>query len=333
MNRCLSRKHVIGTLGALGIAGPALPSGAADTYSMRLSVSVPPNSLEATAALRFASTVGRRSNGALKVEVFANGQLATQQETPEALATGVIDFAIQGTAFWTQLFPQYQVFDAPFLFKNLAAGVRVFDGPVGAELFALLEPKGIICLGWGTGGFRVLETTSKAVVAPDDLKGLRIRIQNGAVFVATFQALGAIPVTIDLSELYMALQQHVVDGQDLPIAAFVSAKYYTVVKHVALSNHVLAVEPLFGSKRKIEALPAALQKIIREEGKAVAPFMRALAEQQSLAAVRFLKQNGIGVTEIQYSVFRKAVDPVYALIQSKLGGDLLDRVSRAANAA
>src|SRR5262249_2735352 len=154
------------------------------------------------------------------------------------------------------LIPQFQVLDMPFLFKNMPAAQRVLDGAIGDELFAQLPGKGMIGLGWGTDGFRALETTSKPISAVDDMKGLRIRIQGGPVFVATYQALGAIPITIDLHETYLALQQHTVDAVDLALGGFTSAKFYTVARHVAISNHVLVVNPILGSRRRIEALPA-----------------------------------------------------------------------------
>ena len=299
---------------------------------MRMSVAVPISDAKAIIAVRFAAAVARRSNGQLKIEVYPSGQLASEQESLEGLTTGTVDLTIQATALMSQLFPQYQVLDAPFLFKNLGVASRILHGPIGEELFALLESRGILGLGWGSDGFRELETTSKAIAVPDDMRGLRMRVQNGAVYPAMFQALGAIPVVIDVSEAFVALTQHTVDGIDLGLGSFTTRKMYTVVKHVALSNHVLAVNPLLGSKRKIDALPPALQNILKEEAKRAAVAMQSLSTQQEGATVDLLKQNGVAFSEIQFALFRKAMDPVYALIQSKLGGNLLERVVRTANA-
>jgi tripartite ATP-independent transporter DctP family solute receptor len=329
----LTRRRFTAALGAsTASAGWPMVSLGADGYTLRMSLSSPKGDLHVDVGLRFAAAVARRSNGQLKVEVYPSGQLVGQQEAPDALASGVIDFTIQLTTFLTQLFPQYQVFDTPFIFKTPQAAYRIFDGPIGAELFGLLETKGMLGLGWVINGFREIETTSKPVVAPADMKGLRIRIPSGAVYVATFQALGAIPVTLDLNELYTGLTQRTVDGQDIPLSAFAASKFYPITRHVAMSNHILAVEAIIGSKRKIEALPAPLQKIVKEEAHAAAPYFRSTALQQGVDAVDFLKKNGVVFTEVEYAAFRRAMDPVYAMIQSKLGGDLLERVSRTANA-
>ena len=330
MHRRLSRTSFFGALGVLGVPfWVPSPCTAADTFTLRLSISDPISSLLGVAASRFASAVNRRANGQLKIDVYPNGQLATQQGTVDALATGVIDFSMQSTTYLVPRFPRYEIFNMPFLFKDLAAGYRVLDGPIGDEFFAELESQGILGLAWGAGGFRQIET-HRPVVVPDDLKGLRIRIQPGTVFVATFQALGAIPLVIDLSELYTALSQHAVDSLDVPLTSYTSGKFYTLVKHVAMSNHILAVEPLLGSKRKIEALPAPLQNIIKTEAKAYGPLLRSLTLQQIAEDIQILRPSGVTFTEIQYPAFRKAVDPVYGMLQSKLGGNVIERISRAA---
>jgi TRAP-type transport system periplasmic protein len=299
---------------------------------MRLGVSSASNSVQTLTALHLAAAINRRSNGQLKIEVYPSLQLATEQETVQGLTTGVIDLALQSTGFLVQLVPQYQVLSMPFLFKNFASAFRVLDGPIGDQLFADLDAKGILGLSWGTPGFKELETTTKAIVVPEDMKGLRFRIQAGAVYVATYQALGAIPLTIDLSEAFTALSQRTIDGIDTNLDTFTTSKYYTLVKHVAISNHIFAVDALMASKRKTEALPAPLQKVLKEEGKAVVPFWRSLTAKQIAEDIQFLKKNGIAFTEIDYPAFRKAMAPVYAGVQARLGGDLLDRISRAASA-
>ena len=330
-----SRRYFLGALGASGISAgvPSIQgSAAADTYTLRLSLSEAGTSILGRTALHFAASVESRAKGQLKIEVYPLGQLAQQQESIGALATGVIDFALTTTAYLEPLLPQFQVFAAPFLFKDPAVAFQVLNGPIGAELFAQLEPKGIIGLGWGIGGFKQLQTVSKPIVVPDDMKGLRIRSVVGAVYAATYQSLGAIPVTIDLSEVFTALQQHTIDGMDLLVNAFTSGKYYTVCKHVAMLNHLVNAEPLLGSKRKIEALPPSLQRVLKESGREAMSTWRAAANTQLAADIGLLKTNGVGFSEIQYPAFRKAVEPVYALLQSRLGGDLLDRIRRAANA-
>jgi TRAP-type transport system periplasmic protein len=328
----LSRGRFLGVLGNL-----AVPTGipmvcraaGAGAYTLRLN-----NGLAATSALgitasRFAAAVARRSNGQLQIEVYPNYQLAKESETIEALTSGVIDFVTIASSVVVPLVPRLQIFAMPFLFKDVAAGFRVLDGPVGTDLSAELASKGILALGWGASGMREFGTTTKSVLVPDDLKGLRVRVQTGAIYIAMFQALGAIPVVIDSSEAFIAVSQHTVDAVDYALVSLVSGKYYTVIKHVAMLNQMFSPTGLFASKRKIDALPLPLQKIIKEEAKAAVPTWRSLSAREALDNVETLKKNDVLFTEPQYQAFRKAMDPVYAVFRSQPGGDLLDRVGRA----
>ena len=329
------RKCFLGTLcaAALPLAHPwAGRADAAETYTMRLSHADDATSTVGVSTLRFSAAVERRSNGQLKIEVYPNGQLAKERESVDGLTTGAIDFVTNGATWLESLFPRYQVLELPFLFKDLATAERVLDGPIGNDFFVELESKGIIGLGWGYNGFQQMETVSKAIVVPEDMKGQRIRVQNSAVYVAMAQALGAIPVPLDVSEIFTGLAQHTVDGTAVGLDNFTTHKWYTIAKHVAMTNHLLSINPLLGSKRKVEALPPNLQKIVKEEGKAVISFWRSLAAPRLAESIKFLKQNGVAFTDVQYPAFRKAMDPVYVTVQSKLGSDLIERVTRAANA-
>jgi TRAP-type transport system periplasmic protein len=332
-NRRLSRKLLFGILGGLGVSTSrllAVKPASAEVYTFRMGVTKPVTSAAGIAALRFASAVNRRSNGQLKIDVYPNGQLANDQATVDGLMTGVVDLAMHATSFLTPFIPQYQVFDLPFLFKDSATTYRVVDGPIGEEFFAPLESKGIVGLSWGVGSFKELETTSNTVSAPADVKGLRIRILNSAVYVATYQSLGAIPIVIDPAEAMLALSQHTIDGADFSLDVFNSGQFYSVLKHIAMTNHFLSLTPLIGNKRKIDALPAALRTVLKEEVKNVVPFWRSLTNRQNSDAVQTLKANGVTFTEVQYPAFRKAVEPVYALAQSRIGAAVIERIVRAA---
>ena len=309
---------------------PLAAGAAAESYTFRMNITEGAASVVGTISQHFCTAVKRRTNGQLQIELYPNLQLAKEQATIDALATGTIDLAIVSAAFLVPLAPRYQIFTVPFLFKDFATGIRVLDGPIGTEFFGEIESKGIVGLGWGSSGFKEFETTSRPIVVPEDMKGLRMRTVAGAVYVAMYQALGAIPITIDSSEVLVAITNRTVEGMDINLDSMATGKYYGVVKHVALSHHVLSVLPLMGSKRKFDGLPAPLQKILREEARAAMLAWRTAINQQISVTIAFLKSNGVAFTDIQYPAFRKAVDTVYAQLQSRLGGDTLERVIRAA---
>jgi TRAP-type transport system periplasmic protein len=324
----------VGALAAIGAAAASVSrASAADSYTFRMSTSASATTPWTVAATRLAAAVGRRSNGRLKIEVYPNAQLANQHDSIVGLTTGLVDLTIQASVFSEPEFPQLQVLSLPFMFKDIAAAYRVLDGPIGGEFAAAFATKGILGFGWGSSGVRELETVSKPVRSPEDMRGLRFRIQGGAVNVAMAQALGSIPVTIDVAEVYTSLMQHTIDAVDSSPDGVMDQKSYMALKYLALTHHLPVVQPILGSKSKIDALPADLQQILREEAKAVIPPWRAAAVRAGADAMEALKGKGMILTEIDYPAFRKAMDPVYTGLQSRLGGDLVQRVSRAANAA
>jgi TRAP-type transport system periplasmic protein len=333
-DRRRTRRRFLGALAALGAAaGPSLrKAAAADSFTLRINIPNAPNGVHDLTARHIAAAVERRSNGQLKIEVYPNGTLVSQAGAVSAVQTGVVDLAMAENVLFTPVVPQFAVLSLPFLYSDFAGGYRFLDGPVGQDLLAQLDAKGIIGLAWGTQDFRNVETTTKAVVTPDDMKGLRIRTGGGPVFIAMYEALGAIPVVIDFTEVYTALSQHTVDGLDIGLATVALGKYSVVVKHAAMTNHTLNLSVLAGSKRKIEAMPVALQQILKEECKAAAPYQRSIALQQTNDAIQTLKKEGMAFTDIQYPAFRKAMDPVYAQLRSKLGAEFMDRVARATSA-
>jgi tripartite ATP-independent transporter DctP family solute receptor len=237
----LRRSFVAASLGAA--VSRAVAARAADQFTMRLNVTEAATSVFGVCALHYAAAVGRRTNGQIKIEVYPNGQIARDADAIDMLSNGVVELAIQPAARFVQRSPRWAVWDMPFLVRNLAAGFRVLDGPIGNDFFNELEGMGVVGLTWGTGGFKELETTTKAVTVPDDMKGLRIRAP-GAVYVATYKALGAIPVTIDFAEVYVALQQRSVDGLDVNLDSIATGKFYNVIKHVAMTNHVFSINML-----------------------------------------------------------------------------------------
>ena len=314
-------------------AGSARRAGAADSFVLRLSLPTPPGTSWNVASDQLAANVLRKSKGRLKIEIYPNGALAGQQESVNGLLTGLVDLTFQSNGVFERLFPQVEVLELPFLFRDVAAAVRVIDGPVGQQFNSDFLAKGLIPFFWSYAAFREFETTTKAVRTVDDMKGLRCRIAGGTVNTAMYQALGAIPVSVDYTEIFTALSQHTLDGMDVSPDALLTGKFYTVIQHIALTHQVFSYHPMVGSKAKIESLPPDLQTLLKTEMTAMAPTFRSSATKFNSDALNELKTHGVTFTEIDYASFRKAMDPVYTLVQQKLGADLVQRVTRAAGAA
>ena len=303
---------------------------AADSYTLRMSMPTASDAAWNVSAGHWAAAVARRSNGRLNIEIYPSSQLANQQESVRGLTTGLVDLTFQPSANFEVFVPELQVLQLPFLAKNAQAGFRVVDGPIGDYFFSALAAKGILGLFWSTAGFRQFETATKVLRAPDDMRGLRFRIQGGSVSVAMYQAVGAVPVTMDFNEVYVGLTQHTIDGLDTSPDGILSQKLYGAIGHMAMSNHTMPYFPIAASKGKIESLPSDLQRILIGEATAIKPSWRAATLKASSDAVDALKAKGVTVNEVDYLAFRKAMDPVYASIQQRFGADLVQRVLKSA---
>jgi TRAP-type transport system periplasmic protein len=329
-----SRRGFLAGAGAVGIVSTARTASSADEpYTLRLSLPLGPASVMYNVLTRWVANIANRSHGRLKIEIYPNSELAKEQASIQGLKTGTVDLTIQSATIVSALVPRVRVLDLPFLFRNVNAVYRVVDSSIGNELFAEMLSQGIVGLLWTPTGFRQVETVSKTISKPDDMKGLRIRIQPGPLYVAVMQALGAIPVTIDFSEAYVALTQRTVDGLDTTLDAIVDGKFYEVVKHVAMTNHIFTNATLLASKQKLDSLPRELQNLIKDEARALLLYWRSQYDRKVVENIDILKNKGAAFSDIDYPSFRKAMEPVYTSYEAQLGKDWIDRVSRIANTA
>lgn len=325
----ISRKQFI--RGAAGIGLLSTPfifrSGArgAAPLTLKLASIDTPQSPNQTICDKFAELVAQKSNGGMKIQTYAVGQLGTLQNIVSGVQTGVIDFTTMTAGFLESYYPHMQLVDLPFLFRDAGTAETLLDGPIGQKLFAEMPAKGMMGLAWGTYGWREVETIDRRVREPADLKGMKIRVQPGPVFSATFAAVGAIPVFLDITELYIGLSQRTVSGYELPLGATLASKLYEVSKFIGLTNHVYNAMPLIASQDRFDALDKTQQAVIRESAAELLPWWRKLIVQTSADAADKLKAAGQTIDETDYAAFHKEMLPVYAKFRDNIGGDLLDQ--------
>lgn len=276
--------------------------------------------------LRFADNVKKKTKGAVEVQVYGTGELGSQLNILTGLQTGIIDLCAHTSGFIDTLFPQFQVLDLPFLFPDLTSAEKVLDGPVGTQLANLMPSKGIYALTYGYWGWRVTSTIDRKVPEPKDMKGLKIRVQPGPIFSATFRELGANPIAIDFSEIYLALSQRTIEAIETPIISLPAAKHYEVVKVINLTNHVYNAGVLMVSKRKFDSLPANLQADLRAAATEMQPDWRKSMVEKTTETTAFLKGNGLTFVDVDRPAYRKATQGVYKDFRSIIGADLFDKV-------
>ena len=276
--------------------------------------------------VRFADNVKKKTNGAIEVQVYGTGELGSQLNILTGLQTGIIDLCAHTSGFIDTLIPQFQVTDLPFLFPDLNSAEKVLDGPLGKQLADLMPAKGIYALTYGHWGWRVTSTIDRKVPEPKDMQGLKIRVQPGPIFAAMYRALGANPIAIDFSEIYLALSQRTIEAIETPIISLPAAKHYEVVKVVNLTNHVYNAGVLMVSKRRFDSLPPNLQASLREAAVELTPDWRKSMVEKTTETSEFLKQKGLNILEVDRAAYRQQTHSVYNEFRSIIGPDLFDSV-------
>src|SRR3984893_18405931 len=321
----ITRKQFLASAAGLAVAMPTIwrPGRTYAQGSVTLKLGHPHTPLHPTQAMatRFSEMVAAKTGGAIRIQVFSGNQLGSEVNIVSGMQTGIVDMAFHTTGFLESFFPRIQVLDLPFLFRDAKTAETLLDGPIGQGLLGDMPTKGIYGFVWGHYGWRETETASQPVREPSDLKGLKIRIQPGAVFAASFRACGAIPVVMDLSEVYIRISQKTVGGVALPFLAIVSSKIYEVTKFAGLTNHVYNAGALMASKVKFDRLEAAHQKAIRET-----------VAQKTEEGRAFCAQKGMQIDDTNFAAFHATMTPVYDEFRDKIGADLVSQVMKAVEA-
>jgi tripartite ATP-independent transporter DctP family solute receptor len=332
----LNRRTMLKTAALGAVAAPYVArEGFAQTpaHTLKLTFADTRNHPLYEVLLRYADNVKKKTNGAIEVKVYATGELGSQLNILTGLQTGIIDLCAHTSGYIDTLVPQFQVMDLPFLFPDLASAEKVLDGPIGKQLSDLLTPKGIYGLSYGYWGWRVTSTINRKVPKPEDMKGIKIRVQPGPIFAATFRTLGANPIAIDYSEIYLALSQHTIEAIETPIIALPSAKHYEVVNTINLTNHVYNAGVMMVSKRKFDSLPKNLQDDLRTTSQELTGDWRKTMVAKTAETSTFLKGKGLTINEVDRDAYRKATAGVYKDFRNVIGGDLVDAVMKQVGSA
>ncbi|MFA6507023.1 MAG: sialic acid TRAP transporter substrate-binding protein SiaP [Treponemataceae bacterium] len=270
--------------------------------------------------------VSEKTGGKFTITEFPAGQLGSEKDLSDGLVNGVLEMAIIGPGEIGKRYKPVLIFDGPFIFRDFSHAEKVLSGDIGKELWGGLEKQtGLMNLTTLYYGTRYV-TSKKAIKTPEDMKGMKLRAPDMPLSVANAKAMGANPTPMALAEVYLALQQNVVDGQENPIPTIYTQKFYEVQSHISLTGHVLQLTPVFISKKKFDALPAAYQKALLESIAAVAPTInKAVADAES-KWLGEMKAKGMQVVQPDVEAFRVATQPVIKQFEGQWGAGLYERI-------
>lgn len=283
----------------------------------------------------FAAYVKEKTNGAIEIKTFPFGQLGTEASLADQVQSGTLEIASITSAILSNYVPQLAVLDLPFVYPDRKTAYAVLDdAEVQAKIFGYLPDKGFIGIGWTENEFRDITNTQRDIRKPEDLKGLKIRVMESPIYIDTFEQLGASAIGLPFPQLYNALQNKTVDGQENPLLTSIMIKATEVTKHVTKTGHILTeclivVSPDFWKK-----LTPEQQQIMRDAAKLCIKTNREMNAQlmqnlpgMNMSVEEYCKKNEVKLIELtteERDAFKKAMTKVWDKYRPKIGPDLFD---------
>jgi TRAP-type transport system periplasmic protein len=287
-------------------------AGMAQAQAVKLSLGhgAAPDNPRHIASLKFAEVVKAKTNGQVEVTVSPSGQLGNDPAQITAVRSGALDITANSQGAFANVVPEYAAFGMPFIFADLPSAWKLLDGPLGKELADKTAEKGMVVLGYWDNGIRHMSNSKRPLNTPEDMKGLKMRTPPDAVTTDIMQAVGAQAQQIAFTELYVALQQGVVDGQENPLMNISSAKLYEVNKFISLTGHKYEMTPFVMNKRSYDGLSDAHKKAVMEAAAEATKLQRTLSQESDTKLLAELRSKGAIINTANKAAFEKATDPV-----------------------
>ena len=288
------------------------------------------------ALLKFEELVEERSGGDFDVQIFPSSQMGPDREMIEGVQTGVLEMAVSPSSFFAGWDPAFAVIELPYMYPSKEVALDVLNGDAGDEMLARLENQGLVGLGWMENGLRHITNNVRPIKTPEDLQGIKLRTMKVPAHVDTFKALGANPTPMNFGEVYSALQQGVIDGQENPVALIDSQRFYEVQKHVSLTGHVFTVYIPVVGEWFWSGLTEDQQSLLREAMTDAAAYQQELVNAEEAGQLQKIRDAGGNVVELDAAarqVFSDQTQEVRATYREEVGAEVFDGWTAAVAAA
>lgn len=313
------------------IEGDVVSDG--DSYEIRFGIGLAEDSAQALSVDYFGDILDQRSDGRIEVNLFPNSQVGDDLQMMNALQSGSLEMTYPSTSPATSFVPELKLFDLPFLFPTPEDADTLLDGEIGTEMLESFEGSGIIGLAWAENGYRQLTNSRRAVSTPEDVQGLGLRVMENPIQVSIWETLGANPTSMAFGEVFSALEQGVVDGQENPWSTILTSRFYEVQDYASETRHVYTPFMILIGEDYYNGLSDADQKLIKEAAVQAGEYQRVISREYSDYAVEELANQGMEITELsdeERAAFQEAVQPVYDQYREEIGADLVDQAQEQA---
>ncbi len=275
----------------------------------------------------FCEEVEKNTQARYKCQQFPSSALGGEREQIEAVQLGTQDIVNTSTGPVGNFVPEVKIVDIPFLFRDYEHARKVMDGPIGQEILSKFPSKGIIALGWTENGFRHMTNSKRAIMKPADAAGLKMRTMENKVHMDGYRTFGILPTPMAFPELFGALQQGTVDGQENPIPVILSSKFSQVQKHLSLTAHVYSPALLLMSPRTWNKLTDADKKVFTEAAKKAGAAQRKKVNDDENSGIAQLEKEGMTVVKtVDGAAFREALKPAYVGYAKEFGADNIKKI-------
>ena len=275
----------------------------------------------------FCDEIEKGTQGRYKCQHFANSALGGEREQIEAIQLGTQDLVNTSTGPVGNFVPEVKIVDIPFLFRDYDHARKVMDGPIGQDILTKFPSKGIIALAWTENGFRHMTNSKRDIVKPTDAAGLKMRTMENKVHMDGYRTFGILPTPMAFPELFGALQQGTVDGQENPIPVILSSKFAQVQKHLSLTGHVYSPCIFLMNKASFDKLSAADKQAFLDAAKEGTKANRARVDEDDAKGVADLRAKGMTVIDnVDKAKFVAALAPVNAQFEKEFGKANLDKI-------
>ena len=305
------------------MAALVMPVMAQAKTTLRVSITLDPGSHYYQGLMKLNDLLKAKTKGEIELDVYHSAQLGSERDAVEGVTMGTLEMTLSSTGPLTNFTNAFMVFDLPFIISDRQKAYTWMDGPEGQKILASVIKQNMVGLAFFENGFRHLTNSKLPVVKPEDAKGLKVRLMENAVHIATFKALGAYPTPMPFGELFTAMQQKTVDGQENPLVIISTSKFYEVQKYLSLSGHFYSPAILFINKDVWEKFSPEQQKLFKECVSEARDWERKFSEAMDAKLTAELEKNGMTVSQPDKAVWQKFLAPVYKEFEAKIGKDVI----------
>lgn len=286
-----------------------------------------PQNPYAMGAEKFAELVKEKTGGAVEIQIFPSSQLGNQRDLIEGLTFGTVDLTMTSTAVLGNFLTEAAVFDLPFIFRDIPHAYKALD-TVGMEICKPLEQRGIKVLSMFENGVRHMTNNRNPIRKPEDVKGLKVRVMEQPIYIEMIKALDASPTPMAFGELFTALQQGVVDGQENPAAHIYTSRFFEVQKFISLTAHTYSAEPMLIAMSVWEGLSDDHKKAIQEASDEAKDWQRDLCRELEDGYWDKIRESGLSEIndDVDKEAFMEATKGVWAMFEDKLGKHNIEAV-------